>query len=162
MKKFKNETGAALVLTMLIITIFLIFVTVQVTQAVNSTKQVTTMEKKIDAELVAKMGVDYFQQLIVNNQTELTSIIDNNTDNKRLLEQEINGFIHQLRYDALNNKPFEIDRNNRTFEIIDIHVVVNRDNSSVTVTFESIGKAFEANNTAKGEVKIKIESGAGE
>ncbi|RYG74915.1 hypothetical protein EU245_01675 [Lentibacillus lipolyticus] len=69
MNKLKNEKGAALVLTLMIITLFLVFITVQFYQITNTTKQVSTTEKQIDARLIAEMGVDYYRGR-VNNVNE--------------------------------------------------------------------------------------------
>lgn len=61
---FKNEKGAALVLTLMIVTLFLLFILTQFYQVTNTTKQVTTMEKNINARNVAEMGIEYYFQKI--------------------------------------------------------------------------------------------------
>ncbi|CDO01627.1 hypothetical protein BN988_00062 [Oceanobacillus picturae] len=60
----KGERGAALVLTLLMITLLLLFVTMLSGQVIQTTKQVTTTEKRIDAELVSQMGIDYVQSVL--------------------------------------------------------------------------------------------------
>ncbi|GAQ19429.1 type II secretory pathway, component PulK [Oceanobacillus picturae] len=60
----KGERGAALVLTLLMITLLLLFVTLLSGQVIQTTKQVTTTEKRIDAELVSQMGIDYVQSVL--------------------------------------------------------------------------------------------------
>ncbi|MFD2627890.1 hypothetical protein [Oceanobacillus kapialis] len=60
----KSEKGAALVLTLMFIALALLFITTLSGMVVQTTKQVTTMEKRNDAELVAQMGVDYVQALL--------------------------------------------------------------------------------------------------
>ncbi|WP_042223227.1 hypothetical protein [Oceanobacillus manasiensis] len=60
----KGEKGAALVLTLLIITLILLFITTLSGQVIQTTKQITTVEKRTDAELVAQMGIDYVQAVL--------------------------------------------------------------------------------------------------
>ncbi len=71
MKRLSNERGVALVLTLMMITLILLFVLTLLYQVTNTTRQVATMEENIDARLVAEMGVDYYQELVngyVQNQ----------------------------------------------------------------------------------------------
>ncbi|MEN1968220.1 hypothetical protein WMZ97_09115 [Lentibacillus sp. N15] len=60
MKRFNNEKGAALILTVFIITIMLLFILTLFYQVQNTTKQVSTVSKQNNAENLAKMGVDYY------------------------------------------------------------------------------------------------------
>lgn len=64
MNKFKNEQGAALVFTLMIVTLLLLFILTQFYQITNTTKQINTVEHTIDARLVAEMGIDYYRSQI--------------------------------------------------------------------------------------------------
>ncbi|MCG3420175.1 hypothetical protein [Oceanobacillus jordanicus] len=73
----KGERGAALVLTLLMITLLLLFVTLLSGQVIQTTKQVTTTEKRIDAELVSQMGIDYVQSVLETYEyNEVQDVMD--------------------------------------------------------------------------------------
>lgn len=70
MNKYRNEKGAALVLTLMIVTLILLFILTQFYQATNTAKQVNTVEHTIDARLVAEMGIDYYRSQIDQYKNE--------------------------------------------------------------------------------------------
>ncbi|MGM8212359.1 hypothetical protein ACLIBH_06120 [Virgibacillus sp. W0430] len=72
MNKYQNEQGAALVLTLLLITLITLLLLGQFYQVTNTAGQVATMEKNIESRHLAEMGVEYYQQLIASKQAELT------------------------------------------------------------------------------------------
>lgn len=91
MDNLNNEKGAALVLTLMIITLFLVFIMGQFYQVTNTTKQVTTMEKQIDAHLMAEMGVDYFHAFLNENYDQedpLADFIEKNLPITKIIDEE--------------------------------------------------------------------------
>lgn len=113
MQMIKSEKGAALILTIMIITLFFVFILVLFTQVTNTMKQVTTMEKKIDAQLMAEMGVDYIEAVLNDFQTSDSKSLDDfieeipksrvymDSDNERYFEIVIQPF-------NINDKPESI------------------------------------------------------
>lgn len=146
MNNFKNEKGAALVLTLMIITLFLIYILAQFTQVTNTTKQVTTMEKQIDTQLIAEMGIDYYQQKIGKQKEGFQQILDDN-DNQRLLE-EIETFNSELQ------KEIRID-DDRSFELT-ITPAMQKDNK-IVIEFSSKGTSSKQTETIESSVVIDIE-----
>jgi hypothetical protein len=77
MVKVKNETGSTLVVTLLIITIILIFSSVLVTNTISSTKQFLTSKQTMQLTHLAEMGLDYFRANIndtINDATVKTQL----------------------------------------------------------------------------------------
>lgn len=64
MNRYSNERGAALVLTLLLTTLALLFLLTLFYQILNTTKQVDTMDENVRARHVAEMGLDYYEQLV--------------------------------------------------------------------------------------------------
>ncbi|WP_047985094.1 hypothetical protein [Ornithinibacillus californiensis] len=76
MKKIGNEHGAALVLTVMIITLILLFVLMLFTQVTNTARQVKTTEEHLIASHIAEMGVDYYQQLVQESVPNQVSSVE--------------------------------------------------------------------------------------
>jgi predicted PurR-regulated permease PerM len=97
LKKLGNEHGAALVLTVMIITLILLFVLMLFTQVTNTARQVKTTEEHLIASHIAEMGVDYYQQLVqesipnqVSSVEEIITFIPNPTGDplEKVLDDE--------------------------------------------------------------------------
>lgn len=123
MNNFKSEKGAALVLTLMIITLLFIIILTQFYQITNTTKQVTTMEKQIDARLAAEMGVDYYRASVENyiDDAGLTAPGDLN--------------IAEI---TLPQNPVKWDSGNHKFLIKDSYIE-EKTEDQVTVKFTSVG-----------------------
>lgn len=89
MNNWKQEKGAALILSLFIITLFLLFFLTLSTQLINTNKQVNQMDVRLDAQLIAEMGTTYVQQQTKEKQSELEQIINTNYSDLEILEQEI-------------------------------------------------------------------------
>ncbi|WP_249870868.1 hypothetical protein [Oceanobacillus saliphilus] len=147
MNTLRNEKGAALVLTIMIITLFLVFILGLFTVVTNTTKQVTTMEKQIDAQLIAEMGVTYFQRVVEKSKPELQEKIQNNPEEvDRIIETHTTTLI-----DSLDN-PVTIDGDRRTFEI----TFEDYNEEERRISFHSIGTANNVKATANGTIVITI------
>ncbi|WP_067727538.1 hypothetical protein [Oceanobacillus damuensis] len=148
MNKLRNEKGAALVLTIMMITLFLVFILGLFTQVTNTTKQVTTMEKQIDAQLIADMGVTYFQRLVEINQPLLEREINEDPDDDNLANV-VDLFIDEL----LNVEKQRVDVDeNRTYEIT--YEGFNADEKSIH--FKSVGFVTDTEATSYGTIVIHI------
>jgi predicted PurR-regulated permease PerM len=97
LRKLGNEHGAALVLTIMIITLILLFVLMLFTQVTNTARQVKTTEEHLIASHIAEMGVDYYQQLVqesipnqVSSVEEIITFIPNPTGDslEKVLDDE--------------------------------------------------------------------------
>ncbi|MFC3040117.1 hypothetical protein ACFOGI_07615 [Virgibacillus xinjiangensis] len=95
MKWLRNDRGAALVMVMLIITLFLVFIMTMLTQVTNTARQVATTEEQADARLVAEMGVDYVEFILAQGRMdaetleELLNEIDMELDKDREFRIEV-------------------------------------------------------------------------
>lgn len=155
MKKFREEKGAALVLTIMMITLFLVFILGLFTQVTSTTKQVTTMEKKIDAQLVAEMGVTYFQRLV-----EIKQDLQGEKNKESSEDDELANFIHFIKDELPINQRIDKDR---TFKIT-LDERCNEDKKSIC--FKSEGVVADANVTATSNgiivINITEQDGSGE
>lgn len=61
MKRFKDETGGALVLTLFVVTVALLFAMVLMTLMTTETKRVDASTDKIASEVLTDMAVDHFK-----------------------------------------------------------------------------------------------------
>lgn len=61
MKRFKDETGGALVLTLFVVTVALLFAMVLLTLMTTETKRVDALTDKIASEVLTDMAVDHFK-----------------------------------------------------------------------------------------------------
>lgn len=61
MKRFKDETGGALVLTLFVVTVALLFAMVLLTLMTTETKRVDAATDKIASEVLTDMAVDHFK-----------------------------------------------------------------------------------------------------
>lgn len=117
MKQLTNERGGAFVLTLMTMTVLLVFVSVLLTQSMTVTKQVHTTSKQIDARLIAEMGVTYYEATITQlvNQDSLHA----------------HGSIAPIE-----NEPYVID-DKRSFVIK--NVTEKTDGSNIIINFTSVG-----------------------
>ncbi|WP_156291463.1 hypothetical protein [Oceanobacillus salinisoli] len=156
MGKLKNERGFALVLTLMIISLLLLFVLSLFTQITNTTKQITTMEKHINAGNIADMGVIYFQKLVETNKEELESMLNDGTFEQEDINSanDITEFVnHVLIPQVGNNGTIELDENHR-FSIN--YAETNVDASNV-ITVHVTGEAYNQSDTAEGNIELIIE-----
>ncbi|MEC5421933.1 hypothetical protein QGM71_00305 [Virgibacillus sp. C22-A2] len=136
MKIYRNEKGAALVLTMMIITLFLVFIMAQFTQIINTTRQVTTMEENIDARLIAGMGIDYVEVILNEfSRSELP--------------------LNEYLQNEIPEGPVEIGSTDRTYEISFEEFIV--DDRPESISYKSIGKAFGAHVVIESQITINWE-----
>ncbi len=142
MINYKSEKGAALVLTLMIITLFFIFILTQFYQITNTTKQVTTMEKQIDARLVAEMGVDYFRDAVQRY-----------IDNAGLTEP---GDV-SIAEITLPQNPVTWDSGNHKFLIKDSYIE-EKTEDQVTVKLISVGTAHSKEQKIEDTIIITFES----
>ncbi|MFB4166723.1 hypothetical protein [Virgibacillus sp. JSM 102003] len=142
MINYKSENGAALVLTLMIITLFFIFILTQFYQITNTTKQVTTMEKQIDARLVAEMGVDYYRDA-VQNYVEDAGLTEPGDVN-----------IAEI---TLPQNPVKWDSGKRKFLIKDSYIK-ERTEDQLTVKFISVGTALSKQKKIEDTIIITFES----
>lgn len=131
MNKFRNESGAALVLTLLIVTLFLLFILTQFYQVTNTSKQVNTIEHSIDARLIAEMGVDYYRSQIDQFKNQ----------------ESINAFTDDLSTNV------QLDPN-RQFTITLTNISETEDQIIIQIT--STGIAFDKKKTIKDELLINL------
>ena len=61
MKRFKDETGGALVLTLFVVTVALLFAMVLLTLMTTETKRVDAATDKIASEVLTDMAIDHFK-----------------------------------------------------------------------------------------------------
>lgn len=145
MTKYKNEQGAALILTMFIITILLLFTSAQLFQVTNTRKQVNTMEKSIMAQHMAEMGVDYYRALLDS--------IEEGADDFESLED----FAKELPTDKITRSiDSNINNGNRSYEVT-ITEPYQYESDIVTIHFTSKGKAYGVEKTIKSTITIKPE-----
>ncbi|SHF78879.1 hypothetical protein [Ornithinibacillus halophilus] len=144
MNSFKNETGAALVLTIMIITLFLLFLMTLFFQITNTTKQITTIEENLVAEQIAEMGVDYYHAYIEKNLPDTISDIE---------ELDISSGVllnHEVELD--DNYSFFIDTTSIDEEANKIYFTVTavidkakgkQSNTNSTITINVVGSESE-------------------
>ncbi|MFC4022537.1 hypothetical protein ACFOUV_01735 [Oceanobacillus longus] len=146
MNTYRNEKGAALVLTVMIITLFFVFILGLFTVVTNTTKQVTSMEKQIDAQLIAEMGVTYFQRLVEINQHLLEEEINEHRDNA-----DFTNVVQVFIDDLLNGieQPVHVDEY-RTYEI----TVESYNDDEKSIHFKSVGVVPDAEATSNGTIII--------
>ncbi|WP_277584451.1 hypothetical protein [Psychrobacillus antarcticus] len=83
MKKLHNEKGYTLILTLVIITIIVIFFSSFTLSAMNQQKQVEKTDETYEVTAIAEMGVEYYQAAIINliakySQDTINAITANN------------------------------------------------------------------------------------
>ncbi|MFC4556686.1 hypothetical protein ACFO3D_00510 [Virgibacillus kekensis] len=144
MSNLKSERGAVLVVTLMVITLLMLFILAQFSQVSNTTKQVATMEENIDAQLIADMGVEYYYQLVMNyhdKQRPVSSLKD---------------FVAHLP----ENVPEVAIDNNHSFKITQLQTepeVITNETATITIIYTSEGKAFRAVETKEGQITINLE-----
>ncbi|MFS0673075.1 hypothetical protein [Ornithinibacillus sp. 179-J 7C1 HS] len=143
-----NQKGVAFVLTLSIITLILLFIMVLFYQAINTSTQINTMEKHIDAKNIASMGMDYYQYHLENMQDELQQTLNNGGINELLSK------INQLNNELRGKK--EID-SNRYFELeLPTSIPYSEGSIEIVIAYSSKGTAFAKTVEETSEITIKI------
>lgn len=147
MINFKDEKGAALVLTLLMITLLLLFFTTLSGQVIQTTRQVTTIEKYTDAELISQMGVTYAQEYI-------RDILQNyEFDGIENLETKINETREELKKVELDNdnkRYFEIDFPSSNF------IQQEEEGEKMFFTYTSKGTALDKTVSTDDTITIEL------
>ncbi|WP_156643961.1 hypothetical protein [Lentibacillus sp. JNUCC-1] len=138
MKHLKNERGAALVLTIMIITLMLLFTLTLTYQVMNTRKQVETTEETIEARSLAEMGVTYYQTLV---------------------DETLDGQEFETIQDVVNKLPEPPEKtieNNTYFEITNVtQNEISED--ELEITFTSIGTAQDRTAEIEQSITITLE-----
>ncbi|WP_100012105.1 hypothetical protein [Lentibacillus sediminis] len=144
MKRQNNQTGSALVLTLMLMTLLMLFVLTLFFQVTNTTRQVAIMEEQLDAELIADMGIDFFRSKAEGAAASYNGTGD---DLAEYLEKKL--------------EPHEVDLGEeRSFAISNIQLNLTS-GGPMTITFESTGSALERDVTEESEI-ILTEGGEGQ
>lgn len=146
MSKYKNEEGAALILTMFIITILLLFVSAQLFQVTNTRKQVNTMEKSIMVGHMAEMGVDYYRSFVKNIEQDPSEPLTKYVAN---LKSALNKEIKQLVSSSSNG-------DDRSYGIITDNVDTEVTDNEIIIEFTSIGKAYDMEKKIESTITISV------
>lgn len=147
MNKYRNEQGVALVLTMFIITILLLFISAQFFQVTNTRQQVSTMEKHIMAEHMAEMGVDYYRALIESIEHDATDQIKEYITKIKTVKEDV---LHQTITSTEK-------QGNRSYLIDKITISEPSDESgAIEISFNSTGTAYEKSKTINSTITINI------
>lgn len=144
----KGERGAALVLTLLMITLLLLFVTMLSGQVIQTTKQVTTTEKRIDAELVSQMGLSYVQAVLdtyeYNEEQDAMDYLSTKLDEYLQISNTGNPLL------VLDEaRQFEIDLPDPLPEVIE--------GENLDVTYRSIGRSMDQTIETNDTITITFE-----
>lgn len=132
MNKLKNERGFVLVVTLMIVTLILLFILTQFYQITNTTKQVDTVEHSIEARLMAEMGIDYYRSQIDQFKNEKT----------------IYDFTNSL------SKSVQVDQKGEFNFSISLKEIT-KENDVLTLEIVSTGKAFGIEEKVEDTLKIK-------
>ncbi|WP_164668371.1 hypothetical protein [Virgibacillus doumboii] len=144
MNRLSGERGAALVMTLFIIILLMLSVLTLFYMVTNTTKQVTTMEKNIQAEHMADMGIDYVRTLVDNYEHNEKSSLEDYLINELPAEKVL------------------IDSSNRFLKIVLPPEGINIDENSnepIEFTYTSIGTAFGKEKKIEDTIEITFESG---
>ncbi|MUK86851.1 hypothetical protein GMD78_00350 [Ornithinibacillus sp. L9] len=142
MNRFRNESGAALVLTLMIITLILLFVLTLFYQIANTTKQVTTMEKQIISEQIAEMGVDYYRSYT-----------------KATIPETISASSEILLPDIELQEEVILDSEGKFKYWIETQEIATRSENEIMINFTTVGEAYGKITTIDSSITIQIESG---
>ncbi|WP_010099176.1 hypothetical protein [Ornithinibacillus scapharcae] len=142
MRIWNNEKGAALVMTVMVITLILLFVMALFFQITNTTKQIQKGKSITVAEQIAAMGVDYYQTYVKEN---LPTIYE--------AEDEVR--LPDIRVGEKFNLD---DSGNYKFWFAD-HSLNRTSESEMNITFTSIGEANGEVEEIESSIMIQIESG---
>ncbi|WP_430784794.1 hypothetical protein VBD025_09410 [Virgibacillus flavescens] len=133
-------------LTLMIITLFLLFIMTQFQLIINTTKQVTTMEKQINAELIAEMGIDYYREVVDSY------IRENDITNAEDLEPPRPSSSDIPSLDSSNNYHYQITNITKP----DITEFENR--VEVAISFTSTGTANNKTESIEDVINITFKS----
>lgn len=137
MKRYLNERGAALILTLLLTTLALLFILTLFYQILNTTKQVDTMDDNVRARHVAEMGLDYYEQIV--HQLSAASYTS------------VEEFITLMP----KNQSVTID-SDRSFKVTQQKVDTS-DSDQIVIHFKSEGIAFERNVTKESKIRVHVQ-----
>ncbi|MGM8364547.1 hypothetical protein ACLIBG_03590 [Virgibacillus sp. W0181] len=147
MNKYHNEQGAALVMTLLFITVLILLLLGQFYQVTNTAGQVSTMEKSIEARHMADMGIDYYQQMVASKREILEEVAEDSGF------QGVKSAIEELNNTETLNS--EMGSGNKSFEIEQITIEQTSDDE-ITIQFNSKGMASEKEINEESEIIISI------
>ncbi|OZU89721.1 hypothetical protein CIL03_00850 [Virgibacillus indicus] len=154
MKKFNNEQGAALVITLFIVTILLLLVLSLFYQVTNTTKQITATEENMGAIQIAEMGIVYYEQVIEAEKQHLEQVLNENGEDALLdeLNRINNSLKEKVNFNDSKNRFFKlsIDTNSPRIETSDSQ-------SKIIIKFNSIGKVSSREKMVDSEIVINIE-----
>lgn len=137
MNRYSNERGAAFVLTILLITLALLFLMTLFYQILNTTKQVDTMGENVQARHIAEMGLDYYEQMI----TKLSSTS----------YSSINEFVSQIP----NDQTVNIDAD-RSFKVTQQRIDTSN-SEQIVIYFNSEGMAFQRDITLESKMTVRVQ-----
>lgn len=142
MKIWSNEKGAALVMTVMIVTIILLFVMTLLYQITNTSRQVQKGKSITVAEQIAAMGVDYYQSYAKEN---LPTVYETE-DEVRLPDLDI-------------GEKFKVDETGDFQFWFKDHSLNRISESQMNITFTSVGEANGEREEIESSIIIQIESG---
>ena len=149
-ERWKSEDGAALILTVMCLTLILLSIAVLVPQITTTAKQVKTMEENLDARNLAQMGIVYHQRFIQKNIEELERMIRTYKKDAGMLQQEIRMF----NLSGPHRDPVHVDAD-RSFQIISIPSITI-DQDRITIEFEIEGRAYQKKAEEIGEIEVNL------
>jgi hypothetical protein len=144
MRNVNKETGATLVMTLMIITVILLFLLTLFYQITNTTKQVKKMEHITVSEQIAEMGIDYYRAYA---KTVMPEVFEN--------QDEV----------TLPNIPLQekvaLDSEDGHYSFwIKSHSLTKVSESEMLLTFVSVGEAYEEVSEVESSIRINVvESG---
>lgn len=147
--KLRNQNGAALVVVLLMISVFFVLGLSLLSSALSNTKQVNKTEKEMQALDLAEMGVLHYQNHFKENaykylkdpiETAMNNS-QNNTLNKKL--DAVYGLLDQenLKYKLLNFPQRTINEHGRyTITIKNPNSIFSTEHDKISVNISSLGK----------------------
>lgn len=142
MRTWNNEKGAAIVMTVMVITIILLFVMTLFYQITNTTKQVQKEKNITVAEQIAAMGVDYYQTY---SNEHLPTVFE--TEDEVRLPDIVIG--EKFKLDEEGNYEFWFKE----------HSLKRISESEMNISFISVGEANGEIREIESAIIIHIESG---
>ncbi|MEN2765561.1 hypothetical protein [Ornithinibacillus xuwenensis] len=142
MMNSNKESGATLVMTLLMITLVLLFILTLFYQILNTTKQITLTEKKLIAEQIAAMGIDYYHAYVEETMPEAFS------DSNEVVLPDI-PLQEKILLDNSGDFSFWIKQ----------HSLHHVSESEMEIDFTSVGEALGEVTEVDSSITITIESG---
>lgn len=144
MNRLQNERGAALVFTLMLVTLLMLLVMTQFSLTAGTATQVSKTETNIDAKLIADMGIEYYYHL-VKEEYERQQPIDSFQD-----------FVNQLPAAIPETRVGQ----HRTFRIEQVRtepVMITDETEQITIYYRSTGNAYDSSETENGKITITLE-----